>query len=67
MTIPDDAPLRVEYSLAEALDLLSDLELVREAVRGTDMWAVQAAVESQYQRLARKLQLDQEEGGPDAG
>jgi riboflavin biosynthesis pyrimidine reductase len=32
--IPDDAPVRVQYSLEEALDLLSDMELVRETVRG---------------------------------
>ncbi len=67
MSTADGPPLRIEYSLGEALDLLSDLELVRETVRGTDMWAIQAAVESQYQRLARKLGLDQEEGGLDAG
>jgi riboflavin biosynthesis pyrimidine reductase len=44
--IPDDAPVRVQYSLEEALDLLSDMELVRETVRGTELWAIQAAVES---------------------
>ena len=67
MSTADGPPLRVEYTLEEALDLLSDLELVRETVRGTDLWAIQAAVESQYQRLARKLRLHHEEGDSNAG
>lgn len=44
------------------LDLLWDLEVIREDLRHTEMLAAWAAVETQYGILARKLGLHLEVG-----
>jgi hypothetical protein len=59
-----EPPARVQFRLAEALDLLAALEEARDALIATDHLAEVAQLELQIQLLSRRLGFD-EPGGDD--
>ena len=67
MTAPNDEPPgAVWYSLTEALDLLADLEDVRDVLIKSDYLAAVVGAEAQIRLLSRRLGFTDPGGGTHA-
>ena len=62
MDSPSEPPIRIEYSLEEALELLAVLEEVREDLATGPALILLLQVEAQVALLHHRLNLD--DGGP---
>ena len=59
----NEPPVAIRYSLAEALDLLADLEDARDVLIDSDRLAAVVVIEAQIRLLSRRLGLEDPEGG----